>query len=112
MPAPAPSPVQPAPTPAPVPTSPMASTTPGAASSIGPVIGAAVIVLLLAAGGAYFYYMMMQEPTAADFDWGADTTGQQMAPGAADDVDTLEAELNATQTGGVDEDLTNLESAL
>lgn len=79
--------------------------------NIGPLIAAVVIVLLLAAGGFYFFYTEQQKQLAPGAEQAQSGTaaGQQSQ---ADSVESIEADLGATQTTGAEADVTELEGAL
>lgn len=76
--------------------------------NVGALVAAVVVVLLLAAGGFYFFYTEQQKlsPSATE------ETGAPAQQAQADSVDSIEADLNATQTTGADADVTELEGAL
>jgi len=74
--------------------------------NVGPLIAAVVIVVLLAAGGFYFFYTQQQQP---------DTSAQAAAQNETaqnDSTESIEADLNATQTSGTDQDVSSLNDAL
>jgi len=75
--------------------------------NIGPLAAAVVIVLLLAVGGFYFF-STQEGPSAQIEDQGA----QSGASAQNDSTDSIEADLEATQTGGGEGDVDNLDSAL
>lgn len=83
--------------------------------NIGPLAAAVIIVLLLAAGGFYFLYNEQQKQEAMD---GAQTLqatqAQTNETAAAPDTsaDSIESDLNATQTSGADADVSSLNDAL
>lgn len=81
--------------------------------NIGALAAAVVIVLILAAGGFYFFHMQSQRQAAADA--AAQQAGERQgaaAPAQSDSTDSIQADLNATQTSGADQDVTNLDNAL
>ncbi len=81
--------------------------------NIGPLAAAVVIVLLLAAGGMYFFYTQQVERDAATGPQNQEvTSATQSQTTAPDSTDAMEAELNATQTGGSDADLQGLNDSL
>lgn len=84
-------------------------TTPAPRSgNIGPLAAAVIIVLVLAAGGYYFLRNEQQKQT--------DVQGPEVENSTAtaqpDTADSIEADLDATATGGADQDVSNLDSAL
>ncbi|HEY4501812.1 MAG TPA: hypothetical protein VJJ20_01970 [Candidatus Paceibacterota bacterium] len=72
--------------------------------NIGPLVAAVVIVVLLAAGGFYFFYTQQQKQVTED--------AQTQTTAQSDSDAQLESDLNATETSGADEDVTNLDGAL
>ncbi len=78
--------------------------------NIGPLAAAVVIVLLLAAGGFYFFQSEQRKQANTEADQTAQTQGQ---PNVQDtSTDSIESDLNATQTAGAEADVSNLEQAL
>lgn len=81
--------------------------------NIGALSAAVIIVLLVAAGGFYFFYMQEQQQQTQDAQ--VQEAGEQSAATpAADDtsVNSIEADLNATQTSGAEQDVSSLNDAL
>ena len=79
---------------------------PRESGNIGPLSAAVVIVLLLAAGGYYFFRSLQLRHDAAN----AAPSSQAVA--SQESTDTIESDLNATQTSGADADVSNLNNAL
>lgn len=76
--------------------------------NIGPLAAAVVIVLLLAAGGFYFFQSEQQKQDAT----AESNQAAQDQNVAQDTTGSIEADLNATQTSGGADDVSNLEQAL
>jgi uncharacterized protein HemX len=74
--------------------------------NVGPLAAAVVIVILLALGG--FYFFSTQESTEPQ----AQDAALQNTSAQNDSADSIEADLNATQTGGAEADVDDLEGSL
>lgn len=86
-------------------------------SSIGGVIGTIIILSLIILGGLYFWGKRIEESKAKQ-DLVADSIPEQATTeettivtelGESDDLDSIEAELNATNLDGLDSEL-NIEA--
>jgi len=84
-----------------------------AGSHWGAIIGIVLIVLLLAAGGAYFFYMQLQSQEQQRLEAMDQAMMEQNTPAPpSTNEDSIESDLNTTQTTGADADLDSLEQAL
>jgi cytoskeletal protein RodZ len=106
------------PTPTPIPASTMASTvsSPENHSSIGGVIGTIIIIALIILGGLYFWGKRIEENKAQqtlesmDLNQTAPTNSNSEASaiesvGSTDDVTSIEADLQSTNTANLDKEL-------
>lgn len=83
--------------------------------NIGALAAAVVIVILLAAGGFYFFYSEQQRQEAMDASQAQQATDAQSNETAATQdtsTESIESDLNATQTSGADADVSSLNDAL
>jgi len=83
--------------------------------NIGPLAAAVIIVLLLAAGGFYFLYSEQQKQEAMDGAAAQQATDAQQSETATvpdTSTESIESDLNATQTSGADASVSDLEGAL
>ncbi len=81
--------------------------------NIGPLAAAVVIVLLFAAGGFYFFYDQQQRQAAADAAQAQGAVpGNETATVPDNSTESIESDLNATQTSGADASVSDLEGAL
>lgn len=103
------TPLSPAPNPAPMPTpSPEPHT-----SSWGAIAGSVIIVALLIAGGVYFFLSQEDKQRLGELlvpTQDAQTESLQQTS-SSDEVDDLEADLNATSDTNVESEVNNLEQS-
>lgn len=82
-------------------------------SSVGSIIGTIVIIAIIILGGLYFWGKRIEENKSkenliTDFTPGTEETTRTGVEGdisASDELDVLEAELNATVVDGLDAEL-------
>lgn len=84
--------------------------------NIGALSAAVIIVLLVAAGGFYFFYMQQQQQQQQQAqDAQVQEAGEQSSAAQKPDdtsVNSIEADLGATQTAGGEQDVSSLNDAL
>lgn len=87
-------------------------------SSMGPIIGAIIIVLILIIGGLYFWGQnLVQNEDVADDDMEElldedEVTEELQEQSSSDEVDDIEADLEASSYEEIDADLANIEEEL
>jgi hypothetical protein len=86
---------------------------------IGPMIGIIIIVALLAVGGLYYWGSKLIEqpnrltvPVADDSTPIDGTTNDLLNQGSSDTVESIEADLDATNLDGLDGELSDIEAVL
>lgn len=96
------------------PQSPFPATPEPRSGNIGALSAAVIIVLIVAAGGFYFFYTQQQKQAAEDAQVQEAGTQSTTATAPKEDtsVNAIEAELNATDTSGGDDDVSSLNDAL
>lgn len=104
-------PTNPSPTPPPPPPPPAAPQAPQPnQSSLPVVLGSLVLALLLLGGAAFYYYTFIQSGAGGTLEPGPGLN--EGAPQSDNSVDTLEAELEATEETNLDSEVTNLNQSL
>lgn len=113
-------------TPAPTPEPPQAPTpepqmneTPSEKGSLGPIVGILIIVLVIAFGGYYFWTTQLKDRFMTD-DMSADEILNQedealmelQQQGSSDEIADIEADLDATDLEGLDEEFDAVEEEL
>ena len=89
----------------PAPTSPMPSTMPVEHKKVGPIIAVLIIVLILVIGALYLFASNINQKsvpsdsTVAGTDQTTAPTGVQAITNNSDEVDSLQADLNASTQG-------------
>jgi uncharacterized protein HemX len=79
--------------------------------NIGPLAAAVVIVVLLAAGGFYFFWSQQQRQSSEGQTEIPQQSNQEATTGDSS-VNSIEADLNSTQTSGGSSDVDELNSSL
>jgi len=81
--------------------------------SVGPLVAVIIILALIVVGGLYFLKQRSSQNTyVPPAETGDAVTASLRQQGSSDDLNTIEADLNATDLDNLDADLVNIDKEL